>query len=632
MKRPRESNASSSSTTQNIPSLSRPLDHMVDENNDESFYSNSSSPSQQVSSSSNVASRVRQNPSHESHDLNTFLSETITLQTQQQNAHRDGLRSIGQALKNMMGGKRKVLAVNMLFLIADQSTIYDISTDVDTVYSSKSGNGLEFFKVEKQKNELLKEELKKSSSDLKDIQANLLKRIQILENDFKRSQAQSLESSNSVRRPKSKDTKLKNRVLTNTNDKNSSAYVRKMSVSVDVFLLSHEKCGARYALSKNSSVKRALFTTPVVVKSKNLGATSVVAKSILSIAKTPTATNKVIQLVLWIVDNGCSMHMTDNLQLLRNFVEKFMGTVHFGNDHFAAITRYGDYVQGNLTICHVYYVEGLGHNLFLVGQFCDGDLEVAFRSNMYYVQNLEGDDLLIGSRDSNLYTIFISEMAASSLVCLMSRATLTKSWLWHRIAHKTSITHTPQQNGVVKRKNCTLFEAARAMRIFSKTLKFPWVEAIATACFTQNRSIVYTQHNKTPYELIRGRKPNIQYFHVFGSLCYPTNDHDDLGKMKPKANIEYCATSSPKMLDNSVANTLNNKNTSSSSSIIVEEDKAPQIVSSSAEQVATEPNSLVLNENADELVQEDVVEFDGNVFYNPPQTHVFEESESSSTF
>ncbi|GJR34690.1 hypothetical protein Tco_1368301 [Tanacetum coccineum] len=106
-KRPRESNASSSSTTQNHPSSFLPLDHMVDENDDESFHSNSSSPSQQFSPSSNVASRVRQNPSHESHDLNTLLSETITFQAQQRNAHRDGLRSIGQALKNMMGGKRK---------------------------------------------------------------------------------------------------------------------------------------------------------------------------------------------------------------------------------------------------------------------------------------------------------------------------------------------------------------------------------------------------------------------------------------------------------------------------------------------------------------------------------------------
>ncbi|GJZ17201.1 hypothetical protein Tco_0553324 [Tanacetum coccineum] len=107
-KRPRESNASSSSTTQNHPSSSLSLDAIVDENDDDSFHSNSSSsPSQNVSSSSNVVPRVTQNPPHESHYLNTHLSETINLQTQQRDAHREGLRSIGQALKNMMGGKRK---------------------------------------------------------------------------------------------------------------------------------------------------------------------------------------------------------------------------------------------------------------------------------------------------------------------------------------------------------------------------------------------------------------------------------------------------------------------------------------------------------------------------------------------
>ncbi|GKE22431.1 retrovirus-related pol polyprotein from transposon TNT 1-94 [Tanacetum coccineum] len=95
---------------------------------------------------------------------------------------------------------------------------------------------------------------------------------------------------------------------------------------------------------------------------------------------------------------------------------------------------------------------------------------------------------------------------------------------------------------------------------------------------------------------------------------------------------EYYATSSPEVSDNSAINTLDNENTSSSSSIVVEEDEAPQIVSSSAEQVTAEPNSLVLNENADELVQEDVAEFDRNVLYNPPQTLMFEEVESSSTF
>ncbi|GJU72686.1 retrovirus-related pol polyprotein from transposon TNT 1-94 [Tanacetum coccineum] len=564
-----------------------------------------------------------------------------------------------------------------------------------------------------------------------------------------------VESSISVKRPKSKDTKSKNRVLKNTNDKSLSTHVRMVSSSVridsnkrkttnstvcqsiasvlniktvnavndgsnivcvscgkDVFMLSHEKCVACYALSIDSRVKIALFTTPVAAKSKNLGVTSVVAKSTLSVAKTLTATNKVIQLVLWIVDSGCSKHMTGSLQLLRNFIETFMGIVLFEIDHFTAITGYGDYVQGNLTICHVYYVEGLRHNLFLVGQFCDGDLEVAFRSNTCYVWNLEGDNLLTGSRDSNLYTIFICELAASFPVCLMSKATSTKSWLWHRrlshlnfgainqltskdlvdgllkfntesklellhmdlcgpmrvesingkknilvviddysrytwvyflrtkdeapdliinfinqvqrnlkaqilkirtdngtkfkneklrsfyaklgIVHNTSIARRPQQNGVVECRNRTLVEVARTMLIFSKTPEFLWVEVIATACFTQNRSITWI---------------------LFGPLYE-----------------EYYATSTPEVSNNFAANTLDNEDTPSSSSIIVEEDKDPQIVSSSEEPVDTEPNTLVSNENAKELVQEDVVEHDKNIFYNPLHTPMFEEAESSSTY
>nr|GEU64897.1 hypothetical protein [Tanacetum cinerariifolium] len=101
-KRPRDSNARSSSTTVNHPSSSRPLDDTIDENDEESFHSNSSSPSQNVSSSSNAIFRVRQNPTHKSQYLNTYLSETINLQTQQQEAHREELRSIGKALKDMM--------------------------------------------------------------------------------------------------------------------------------------------------------------------------------------------------------------------------------------------------------------------------------------------------------------------------------------------------------------------------------------------------------------------------------------------------------------------------------------------------------------------------------------------------
>ncbi|GJU22072.1 hypothetical protein Tco_1155414 [Tanacetum coccineum] len=93
----------------------------------------------------------------------------------------------------------------------------------------------------------------------------------------------------------------------------------------------------------------------------------------------------VVQIFLWYLDSGCSKHMTVDRSRLMNFVKKFIGTVRFGNDHFGAIKSYGDYVIGDSVISKVYYVEGLGHNLFSVGQFCDSDLEVAFRKHSCYV-------------------------------------------------------------------------------------------------------------------------------------------------------------------------------------------------------------------------------------------------------
>ncbi|GJW09514.1 integrase, catalytic region, zinc finger, CCHC-type containing protein [Tanacetum coccineum] len=111
---------------------------------------------------------------------------------------------------------------------------------------------------------------------------------------------------------------------------------------------------------------------------------------------------------------------------------KFLGTVRFRNDQIAKIMGYGDYQLGNVTISRVYYVEGLGHNLFSVGQFCDSDLEVAFRKNTCFIWNLDGVDLLSGSRDTNLYTISLDDMLKTSPICLLSKASKTKSWLWHR--------------------------------------------------------------------------------------------------------------------------------------------------------------------------------------------------------
>nr|GEX16048.1 uncharacterized mitochondrial protein AtMg00810-like [Tanacetum cinerariifolium] len=108
-----------------------------------------------------------------------------------------------------------------------------------------------------------------------------------------------------------------------------------------------------------------------------------------------THKKKIVQLILFIVDSGCTKHMTGNLKLLCNFVEKFLGTVCFGNDHFVPILGYGDLVQGNVMINRVYYVEGFNYNLFSVSQFCDVDLEVAFRKSRCFVRDLQGNDLLI---------------------------------------------------------------------------------------------------------------------------------------------------------------------------------------------------------------------------------------------
>ncbi|GJR93229.1 retrovirus-related pol polyprotein from transposon TNT 1-94 [Tanacetum coccineum] len=358
----------------------------------------------------------------------------------------------------------------------------------------------------------------------------------------------------------------------------------------------------------------------------------------------------VVQIVLWYLDSGCSKHMTGDRSRLRNFMKKFIGTVRFGNDHFGAIMGYGDYVIGESVISRVYYVEGLGHNLFSVGQFCDSDLEVAFRKHSCYVRDTDGVELIKGSRGSNLYTISIEDMLKSSPICLLSKASKNKSWLWHRrlnhlnfgtindlarkdlvrglprlkfekdhlcsacqlgkskkhthkpktentnlevlntlhmdlcgpmrvqtingkkyilvivddysrftwvkflrskdetpevvikflkqiqvglnktvrnictdngtefvnkyltdyyervgIFHQKTVLRTPQQNGVVERRNRTLVEAARTMLIFSKALMFLWAEAMATV--------------------------------VFSALCYPTNDREDLGKLQPTVDI-----------------------------------------------------------------------------------------------
>nr|GEZ08566.1 integrase, catalytic region, zinc finger, CCHC-type, peptidase aspartic, catalytic [Tanacetum cinerariifolium] len=167
------------------------------------------------------------------------------------------------------------------------------------------------------------------------------------------------------------------------------------------------------------------------------------------------------------------------------------------------------------------------------------------------LRNLDGVDLLTGSRGNNLYTLSLQDMMMSSSICLLSKASKTKSWLWHRrLSHLNfgAINHlarqglvrvarSPQQNGVVERRYHTLIKAAHTMLIYTQAPLFLWTEAVATACFTQNRSIIRLRRGKTLYELLHSKLPDLSFFYVFSALCYPTNDSENLGKLRPKADI-----------------------------------------------------------------------------------------------
>nr|GEX75909.1 retrovirus-related Pol polyprotein from transposon TNT 1-94 [Tanacetum cinerariifolium] len=204
----------------------------------------------------------------------------------------------------------------------------------------------------------------------------------------------------------------------------------------DVFLLSHEKCVACYAFSRNSNVKRDLFTTLVVAKSKNLGATFVVAKSRLSVANTPKATNKVFSVSSLSYASSQKQVTTEpNSPVLNANADEFVqeDVADFDGNVFnnAPLTLMFEEAESSST-----YLDPSNMHEFHQ-KHCASD---TWTKNHPIEQvigepskpHLEGDDLLTSSRDSNLYTISIFEMVASSPVCLMSRATLIKSWLWHR--------------------------------------------------------------------------------------------------------------------------------------------------------------------------------------------------------
>ncbi|GJV57193.1 retrovirus-related pol polyprotein from transposon TNT 1-94 [Tanacetum coccineum] len=281
-------------------------------------------------------------------------------------------------------------------------------------------------------------------------------------------------------------------------------------------------------------------------------------------------------------------------------------SVKFGNVHVAKILGYCDYEIGNVMISRVYYVEGLGHNLFSVGKFsrhglvrglpklkfekdhlCSacamgkskkksqtpkskdtnqekryllhmdlcGPMHVASVNGKEYILIIVNDfsqftwvKLLRSKDEAPDFIIKFLKMIQVRLKVPVRRIrtdngtefvnqTLREYYEKVGISHETSVARSLQQNGVIERRNHTLIEAARTMLIYAKAPLFLWAEAVATTCYTQNRSIVRLRHGKTPYELLHDKPPDLSFFHVFGALCYSTNDSKNLGMLQPKADI-----------------------------------------------------------------------------------------------
>nr|GEZ81376.1 hypothetical protein [Tanacetum cinerariifolium] len=252
-----------------------------------------------------------------------------------------------------------------------------------------------------------------------------------------------------------------------------------------------------------------------------------------------------VEIILFIVDSGCSRHMTGNLKLQINFVEKILGTVKFRNDQIAPILGYGDL----------------------------------------------GNDLLTSSRGTDLYSITLQDTSSPSPICLMAKATSSQAWLWHRrLSHLNSDTiNLLSKNDIViglpklkfvKDYLCSSCELGKAKRksfqskttpgskrrllqrglnaqvrtvrtekgteFLNKTLHSYFAaeginhqtsaEAIATSCFIQNCSLVIPRHEKTPYHIMNDRKPSVKFFHILGSLCYIVRDGENLDKIKEKGD------------------------------------------------------------------------------------------------
>ncbi|GJS96498.1 retrovirus-related pol polyprotein from transposon TNT 1-94 [Tanacetum coccineum] len=340
-----------------------------------------------------------------------------------------------------------------------------------------------------------------------------------------------------------------------------------------------------------------------------------------------------------------------NIKLVCNFVEKYLGTVRFGNDQFAPILGYEDLVQGNIT--------------------------VAFQKSTCFVRDLQGNDLITGNRGSNLYTISLQETTSSTPICFMAKASPTQAWLWHRrlshlnfdyinlLSKKDIVIGLPKLkfvkdqlylcdpmriesingkkyilNGVVERRNRTLVKAARTMLSASKLPLFFWAVAITTACYTRNISIIILTHEKTAYQIINDRKPSIRHLHIFGCTCYLNRDGENLDKMKERGDPCILASfSNDKRRQTMTTLALRANYKMFLLQQIQQLHHNKNIPHTTTAQSITKPitptTTITAEENNTDIQAEihvDNAQVDDNEFYNVFCTPVREEAESSSCY
>ncbi|GJY05880.1 ribonuclease H-like domain-containing protein [Tanacetum coccineum] len=266
-----------------------------------------------------------------------------------------------------------------------------------------------------------------------------------------------------------------------------------------------------------------------------------------------------------IFDIGCSRHMTGNKFYLSDYQDIDGGFVAFGGSPKGGkITGKGKIRTGKLDFEDVYFVKELKFNLFSVSQMCDKKNSVLFTKTeclvLYPDFKLldESQVLLKVPRQNNMYSFDLKNIVPSGgLTCLFAKAIIDESNLWHRrlghinfktmnklvrgnlmkgIKREFSIARTPQQNGVAEKNNRTLIEAARTMLVDSLLPTTFWTEAINTACYVQNKVLVTKPHNKTLYELLISRQPNLDFMRPFGCPVTILNTLDLLGKFERKAD------------------------------------------------------------------------------------------------